>query len=300
MRSVGDTKRPLYFLTIAGVVNVILNLFLVIVFHLGVAGVAIATVISQVISAGLVTICLMKTNASYRLELHKLHIYKDKFFGMMRVGLPAGMQGAVFSISNVLIQSSINSFGSTFMAGSTAAANIEGFVYVAMNAFYQTALSFTGQNMGAKKYDRVAKILRICILCVTVTGVVLGCGAYLLGTPLLSIYTSDPEVIQYGLERMLIVCVPYFLCGIMDTHVGVLRGMGYSIMPMIVSLTGACALRVVWILTVFQMHRTLFMLFLSYPVTWTVTAAAHFVCYLIVHHKMMEKAKAEQAEAAKA
>ena len=274
LRSVGDTKRPLYFLTIAGVVNVILNLFFVIVFHLGVAGVAIATVISQVISAGLVTICLMKTNASYRLELHKLHIYKDKFFGMMRVGLPAGMQGAVFSI--------------------------EGFVYTAMNAFYQTALSFTGQNMGAKKYDRVAKILRICILCVTVTGVVLGCGAYLLGTPLLSIYTSDPEVIQYGLERMLIVCVPYFLCGIMDTHVGVLRGMGYSIMPMIVSLTGACALRVVWILTVFQMHRTLFILFLSYPVTWAVTAAAHFVCYLIVHHKMMEKAKAEQAEAAKA
>ena len=300
LRSVGDTKRPLYFLTIAGVVNVILNLFFVIVFHLGVAGVAIATVISQVISAGLVTICLMKTNASYRLELHKLHIYKDKFFGMMRVGLPAGMQGAVFSISNVLIQSSINSFGSTVMAGSTAAANIEGFVYTAMNAFYQTALSFTGQNMGAKKYDRVAKILRICILCVTVTGVVLGCGAYLLGTPLLSIYTSDPEVIQYGLERMLIVCVPYFLCGIMDTHVGVLRGMGYSIMPMIVSLTGACALRVVWILTVFHMHRTLFMLFLSYPVTWAVTAAAHFVCYLIVHHKMMEKAKAEQAEAAKA
>lgn len=280
LRSVGDTKRPLYFLTIAGV--------------------AIATVISQVISAGLVAICLMKTNASYRLELHKLHIYKDKFFGMMRVGLPAGMQGAVFSISNVLIQSSINSFGSTVMAGSTAAANIEGFVYTAMNAFYQTALSFTGQNMGAKKYDRVAKILRICILCVTVTGVVLGCGAYLLGTPLLSIYTSDPEVIQYGLERMLIVCVPYFLCGIMDTHVGVLRGMGYSIMPMIVSLTGACALRVVWILTVFQMNRTLFMLFLSYPVTWAVTAAAHFVCYLIVHHKMMEKAKAEQAEAAKA
>ena len=269
-------------------------------YNFGVAGVAIATVISQVISAGLVTICLMKTNASYRLELHKLHIYKDKFFGMMRVGLPAGMQGAVFSISNVLIQSSINSFGSTVMAGSTAAANIEGFVYVAMNAFYQTALSFTGQNMGAKKYDRVAKILRICILCVTVTGVVLGCGAYLLGTPLLSIYTSDPEVIQYGLERMLIVCVPYFLCGIMDTHVGVLRGMGYSIMPMIVSLTGACALRVVWILTVFQMHRTLFILFLSYPVTWAVTAAAHFVCYLIVHHKMTEKAKAEQAEAAKA
>ena len=300
LRALGDSKTPLYFLVFSSILNIFLDLFFILVFHMGVAGAAIATVISQVISAGLVAICLMKTNASYRLELHKLHIYKDKFFGMMRVGLPAGMQGAVFSISNVLIQSSINSFGSTVMAGSTAAANIEGFVYTAMNAFYQTALSFTGQNMGAKKYDRVAKILRICILCVTVTGVVLGCGAYLLGTPLLSIYTSDPEVIQYGLERMLIVCVPYFLCGIMDTHVGVLRGMGYSIMPMIVSLTGACALRVVWILTVFQMNRTLFMLFLSYPVTWAVTAAAHFVCYLIVHHKMMEKAKAEQAEAAKA
>lgn len=300
LRAVGDTRRPLYYLTIAGIVNVILNVIFVTIFHMGVAGVAWATIISQAISMVLVMICLIRSSSVIHLDWRKIRIYRDKLAELARIGLPAGFQGAIFSISNVLIQSSINSFGSTVMAGSTAAANIEGFVYTAMNAFYQTALSFTGQNMGAKKYDRVAKILRICILCVTVTGVVLGCGAYLLGTPLLSIYTSDPEVIQYGLERMLIVCVPYFLCGIMDTHVGVLRGMGYSIMPMIVSLTGACALRVVWILTVFQMHRTLFILFLSYPVTWAVTAAAHFVCYLIVHHKMMEKAKAEQAEAAKA
>ncbi len=300
LRSVGDTKRPLYFLTIAGVVNVILNLFFVIVFHLGVAGVAIATVISQVISAGLVTICLMKTNASYRLELHKLHIYKDKFFGMMRVGLPAGMQGAVFSISNVLIQSSINSFGSTVMAGSTAAANIEGFVYTAMNAFYQTALSFTGQNMGAKKYDRVAKILRICILCVTVTGVVLGCGAYLLGTPLLSIYTSDPGgyPVRFGAYAH---CVRTVLP---LRHYGHARGRfaRYGVFDHAddcIAYRCVCAACGV-VLTVFQMHRTLFILFLSYPVTWAVTAAAHFVCYLIVHHKMMEKAKAEQAEAAKA
>lgn len=298
LRSVGDTKRPLYFLLIAGVVNVLLNLLLVIVFHLGVAGVAIATVASQVISAALVAICLIKTDAPYRLEIKKLHIYKSKFVAMVKIGLPAGMQGAVFSISNVLIQSSINSFGSTVMAGSTAASNIENFVYTAMNAFHQTALSFTGQNMGGRKYERVNKIMWICVLCVTVVGVVMGGGAYLFGENLLSIYTSDPEVIRFGLERMMFVCLPYFICGIMDTLVGSLRGMGYSIMPMIVSLTGACALRVVWIMTIFQLDRTLSTLFLSYPVSWAVTALAHFICYLVAHRRLMQKQKAEAAQAA--
>ena len=270
LRAVGDTKRPLYFLFISGIVNVILNLVLVLVFHLGVAGVAIATVTSQVISAVLVALCLIKTDAPYRLELKKLRIHKSKLLEIIKIGLPAGMQGAVFSISNVLIQSSINSFGSTVMAGSTAASNIENFVYTAMNALYQTALSFTGQNVGG--------------------------GAYLCGSTLLSIYTSDPQVIQYGLERMMFVCLPYFLCGIMDTLVGSLRGMGYSIMPMIVSLTGACALRIVWIMTIFQMNPTLSTLFLSYPVSWFVTALAHFICYLIVHHRFMKKHAAEMAE----
>lgn len=293
LRSVGDTKRPLYFLSISGVVNVILNLILVIVFHMGVAGVAIATVVAQCIAAVLVLLCLIKSDAPYRVELKKLHIYKSKLIDMAKIGLPAGMQGTVFSLSNVLIQSSINSFGSTVMAGSTAASNIEGFVYTAMNSLHQTALSFTGQNIGGKKYERVGKIMHICVLNVTVVGIVLGGGAYLFGTPLLSIYTSDPQVIQYGLLRMSFVCLPYFICGIMDTLVGSLRGMGYSIIPMIVSLTGACALRVVWILTIFRAHHTLEILFLSYPVSWIVTAVAHFCCYLYVHRKMMKKQQAQ-------
>lgn len=296
LRAVGDTKRPLYFLFISGIVNVILNLVLVLVFHLGVAGVAIATVTSQVISAVLVALCLIKTDAPYRLELKKLRIHKSKLLEIIKIGLPAGMQGAVFSISNVLIQSSINSFGSTVMAGSTAASNIENFVYTAMNALYQTALSFTGQNVGGGKYKRIGKIMRICVLDVTAIGILLGGGAYLCGSTLLSIYTSDPQVIQYGLERMMFVCLPYFLCGIMDTLVGSLRGMGYSIMPMIVSLTGACALRIVWIMTIFRMNPTLSTLFLSYPVSWFVTALAHFICYLIVHHRFMKKHAAEMAE----
>ena len=296
LRAVGDTKRPLYFLFISGIVNVILNLVLVLVFHLGVAGVAIATVTSQVISAVLVALCLIKTDAPYRLELKKLRIHKSKLLEIIKIGLPAGMQGAVFSISNVLIQSSINSFDSTVMAGSTAASNIENFVYTAMNALYQTALSFTGQNVGGGKYKRIGKIMRICVLDVTAIGILLGGGAYLCGSTLLSIYTSDPQVIQYGLERMMFVCLPYFLCGIMDTLVGSLRGMGYSIMPMIVSLTGACALRIVWIMTIFQMNPTLSTLFLSYPVSWFVTALAHFICYLIVHHRFMKKHAAEMAE----
>ena len=296
LRAVGDTKRPLYFLFISGIVNVILNLVLVLVFHLGVAGVAIATVTSQVISAVLVALCLIKTDAPYRLELKKLRIHKSKLLEIIKIGLPAGMQGAVFSISNVLIQSSINSFGSTVMAGSTAASNIENFVYTAMNALYQTALSFTGQNVGGGKYKRIGKIMRICVLDVTAIGILLGGGAYLCGSTLLSIYTSDPQVIQYGLERMMFVCLPYFLCGIMDTLVGSLRGMGYSIMPMLVSLPGACALRIVWIMTIFQMNPTLSTLFLSYPVSWFVTALAHFICYLIVHHRFMKKHAAEMAE----
>ena len=294
LRSVGDTKRPLYFLAISGVLNVLLNLFLVIVCNMGVAGVAIATVASQVLSAVLVLICLVKSDAPYRVDLKQLHIYKDKLLEMIRIGLPAGMQGTVFSISNVLIQSSINSFGSLVMAGSTAAGNIEGFVYTGMNAFYQTALSFTGQNMGAKKYERVGKIMRICVLSVAAVGTILGSAGMIFARPLLSIYTTDPQVIEYGVNRMLLVCLPYMICGVMDTLVGSMRGMGYSILPMIVSLTGACGLRVVWILTVFAANHTLTALFLVYPVSWIVTALAHFVCFVIAYRKLRKKEAAEQ------
>ncbi len=295
LRSVGDTKRPLYFLMMAGVLNVGLNLFFVIVFHMGVAGVALATVISQALSAGLVLLCLVRTHAAYRVDLKHLHIYKDKLIGMMKIGLPAGMQGMVFSISNVLIQSSINSFGSIAMAGSTAASNIENFVYMAMNTFYQTSLSFTGQNVGAKRFDRVKRIAGICVGCVTVVGITLGCGAYLFGHQLLPIYNSDPDVIAYGMIRLLINCTPYFLCGVMDTLVGSIRGLGYSVMPMIVSLLGSCATRVVWILTVFAAFHSFEVLFLIYPISWGVTAVAHFICFLLAFRRRQAQLNTEHA-----
>ena len=286
LRAVGDTKRPLYYLSLAGVINVVINLILVLVFHLGVAGVAIATVVSQVVAAILVLMCLVKTNAPYKVYLKEVKVYKDKLIEMAKIGLPAGMQGAVFSISNVLIQSSINSFESVAMAGNTAAGNLEGFVYTAMNSFHQTALSFTGQNMGAKKYSRVNKILLLCVACVSVTGLVLGGLECIFAKELLGIYNSDPNVIAYGATRLLYIGLPYFICGIMDVMVGSLRGLGCSIMPMIVSLAGACGFRVLWIYTVFQVYHTLEILYISYIISWTITAIVHFICFLIVRSKL--------------
>ncbi|MDY3092155.1 MAG: MATE family efflux transporter [Erysipelotrichaceae bacterium] len=285
LRSAGDTKRPLYFLTVAGVINVILNLILVIGFHMGVAGVAIATAASQYISGFFVVMALVKSEGYMQLHLKELRFHKDQAIEMIRIGFPAGLQGIIFSISNVLIQSSVNSFGKIVMAGNTAASNIEGFVYTAMNSIYQTALSFTSQNMGAKRYDRIDKILFECQLTVIIIGLVAGIGAYTMGDKLLAIYDSDPEVIGYGLTRMSLVCAPYFLCGMMDVMVGSLRGMGYSIMPMIVSLTGACLFRVIWILTVFAANHTLFTLYISYPISWALTFSIHLLCYLVVRRK---------------
>ena len=233
---------------------------------MGVAGVATATVVSECISAVLIVQCLARSDSAYRLCREKMRITESKVKQIMKIGLPAGFQGAIFSVSNVLIQSSINSFGSIAMAGSTASANVEGFVYNAMNAVYQTTLSFTSQNYGAGKMDRVTKILLDCLGLVVLVGVVMGGGAVLLGPKLLQIYSSDPEVISYGMMRMRIINGSYFLCGIMDTMVGGLRGLGHSVVPMLVSLTGACLFRVVWIFSVFAMHRTVTTLYLSYPV----------------------------------
>ena len=289
LRAVGDTQRPLYFLFIAGVVNVILNLFLVIVFHLGVAGVAIATVISQCISAALVLLCLVKSDAVYRVDLKSLRVYKHKLLQMVKIGVPAGIQSATFSISNVLIQSSINSFGSIAMAGSTAGGNIEGFVWTAMDAFTQSTLSFTSQNFGAKKFKRITKVIWYNLILVTVVGLALGVGAYLMGRPLLSIYSTDPEVISYGLERMLLVCTPYFTCGIMNVLVGAMRGFGSSLTPMVVSIFGVCVLRVIWIYTVFPLNRTFFMLFLSYPLSWVATALIEAVCFYFIRKRAIAK-----------
>lgn len=288
LRAVGDTKRPLYFLTLAGIINVIFNLIFVIVFHMGVAGVALATIISEGISAFLVFLCLKGADGVLHLDHRSLSFHKDVAIQMMKIGLPAGLQGCIFSVSNVLIQSSVNSFGSIAMAGNTASANLEGFVYNAMNSLYQTSLSFTSQNIGAKKYKRVDKILIECLVIVMIVGIVMGGGAYLIGTSLLSIYSSDPQVISYGLLRMSLICVPYFLCGMMDVFVGSLRGMGYSVMPMLVSLTGACLFRIVWIFTIFATNRSLFVLYFSYPVSWALTATAHLICYMIVRKKVFK------------
>lgn len=282
LRAIGDTRRPLYYLLGAGVINVVLNLFFVIVLDMGVAGVATATVVSQVVSAILIVRCLMQSDGIYRLNLHKLKLHKRKLIRIVQIGLPAGLQGAVFSLSNVLIQSSVNSFGSIAMAGNTAASNIEGFVYTSMNAVYQTALSFTSQNVGGGRQDRIPKIVFQCLAIVMVVGAVLGNLAYQCGPFLLSIYSSDPEVIQYGLSRMQIICQWYFLCGIMDVAVGILRGMGYSVMPMLVSLAGACGLRVLWIFTVFAWKRSLFVLYLSYPISWLITLTVHFICFAVI------------------
>lgn len=289
LRAVGDTKRPLYFLFTAGVANALMNLFFVIVCHMGVAGVALATTVSQFISAVLVVRCLVSTEADYRLDLHKLRIVRNKLISIVRIGLPAGMQGAVFSVSNVLIQSSVNSFGSIAMAGNTAASNIEGFIYTAMNSIYQTALSFTGQNFGVKNFKRITRIMIYCEGLVFVIGAVLGAGALTFGSSLLSIYNSEAEVIRYGLTRMSIICTTYYLCGMMDVFVGGLRGMGYSVPPMIVSISGACAFRVIWIYTVFAANRTLKTLYISYPVSWALTGAIHLVCFLVIKRRLERK-----------
>lgn len=289
LRAVGDTRRPLYYLSVAGVVNVILNLVFVIVFHMGVAGVASATVISQAISASLVLRCLIKSDSVYRLELTGMRIAKDKLVKMVQIGIPAGLQGALFSISNVLIQSSVNSFGKIAMAGNTAGSNLEGFVYTAMNAFHQAAISFCGQNYGAVKYKRVARALFLCLGFVTAVGLVMGSGAYLFAGTLLKLYSPDSEVIGYGILRMGYICIPYFLCGMMDVMVGGLRGMGYSVMPMIVSLTGACLFRVIWIYTVFQQHRTLECLYISYPISWGLTFLVHLICFTVVYRRLLKR-----------
>jgi len=297
LRAVGDTKRPLYILSASGIVNVAFNLVLVIGFHLDVAGVAIATVVSQVVSAVAVVICLMKANDGYRLELRHIRIYKDKFILMMRHGIPAGIQGSIFSLSNIVIQSSVNSFGSAVMSGNSAAANVEGFVYVAMNSFHHTCLAFTAQNIGAGKYERLSKIFRTCLVLVTVIGLVLGCSLYVFGDTFLTFYTADSsvestvapaQIIEYGKLRLSIISTSYFLCGIMDVLVGALRGMGSPWMPMIVSIAGVCGVRIIWIFTVFRfVFHSPASLYLSYTVSWIITSAVHYICCRKVRKKYL-------------
>lgn len=287
LRSKGDTKRPLYFLTLSGVINVILNMIFVIVLNMDVAGVALATVISQCISAGLIIRCLMLEEDSFRFEFKKLALDRAIAGKILRIGIPAGFQGVVFSLSNVVIQSSVNSFGPIVMAGSAAAASIEGFVWVSMNSFSQGALTFSSQNIGGGKYSRINRIAVISCVCAAVTGLVFGNLACLFGEQLLRIYDPRPEIIEPGLTRMYLVCGLYLCCGLMDSIVGTIRGMGYAITPTIVSLLGACGLRIIWIFTIFQIpeYHTEFMLFLSYPISWTITFLVHLICFVFMRRK---------------
>ena len=305
LRAVGDTKRPLIYLTIAGVVNVILNLILVIVFHMKVAGVAIATVTSQAVSAVLVVICLMRSHGVVHLDLKELRIDRKQLADIARVGLPAGLQGSLFSISNVLIQSSVNSFGEVVVAANSAGGNLEGFVYTSMNAIHQAALTFASQNLGAGKIKRVRRSVWVCIATVAVIGLVMGNLMFLCGRPLLSLYLDDPgavdpitqiTVLDYGMLRLSYMLPLYFLCGLMDVAVGCLRGVGSSVMPMIVSLTGACLFRVVWILTIFAADRSLETLYLSYPISWALTFGVHMLCYAFIARKKLNALEARIGE----
>ena len=282
LRSMGNSRASMYVSALMNGLNVVGNAILVFGFSMGVAGVALATVISQCISAGLVLLCLMHAEGPYRVDLRRLRIRRAKLLQIMRIGLPAGVQGAIFSISNVLIQSSINSFGSVAMAGNSAASNLEGFIYTSMNAVYQTSLNFTSQNLGAGKRSRLMPILLRCLGVVFAIGALLGLIFYLLRYPLLGVYTSDPEVVSFSILRLELICSTYFLCGMMEVCCGSLRGLGYSVLPTVISLTGACGLRVVWIFTVFAIDRSLWTLYLSYPVSWGLTALAHFICFLVV------------------
>lgn len=288
LRAAGDTKGPLIYLSSAGVINIILNVIFVTQFNMNVAGVALATTISQGISAALVISALMKRTDACKFSFKKMHFYSHQLKKMLSIGIPAGIQGSLFSISNVIIQSSINSFGDVLMSGNAAAVNIEGFVYVLMNAFHQSALNFTGQNVGAMNYKRVKKILFICLGCVSVAGLVSGGLVYIFGEQLLSIYITDsPEAIAYGMTRLSLICLPYFLCGLMDTTTGAIRGMGVSLSPMIITILGVCVFRIGWVFTVFQLPQfhTPSCLYFSYTVSWSVTFLIELLAFFMIYKK---------------
>ncbi len=287
LRAAGDTKRPLYFLLVSGVLNVILNLIFVIRFKMDVAGVALATVISQVLSAVLIVDCLIREQGEFRFEPSQMRIHYSKLRTILAIGIPAGFQGVLFSLSNVVIQSSINKFGSIVVAGNSAAMNIEGFVYVSMNAFYQSSISFVSQNFGAGKYDRIDKSVLTAELCVTITGIVLGLLTIMFSRQLLAIYSPKDAVISAGVQRMKIIMTTYCLCGMMDVMVGALRGVGHSTLPMIVSFIGVCVFRLVWIFTVFRIPQFHIAetVYVSYPISWFVAFTANMICFLVIRHK---------------
>ncbi len=288
LRAVGDTRRPLYYLFFAGIINVVLNLIFVICFDMSVVGVAVATTISQCFAAICVVRCLVKDDGVIKLNLKELKIHKIKLIEILKTGVPAGFQGMVFSFSNVVIQSSINAFGAITIAGNSAAANIEGFIYVSMNAFYQAAISFTSQNFGAKKFERIKKVAFLAESCVLVIGLSLGILIAFLGKYPLYLYSSSADVIVAGQKRLLYMGLLFFLCGMMDVMCGMLRGLGYSITPMIISMLGACGFRLLWIFTIFQIpiFHKIEMLYISYPISWIITFAAQLICFGLAYRKI--------------
>ena len=286
LRAVGDTKRPLIFLIISGCINALLNLFFVIVCKLGVAGVAIGTIVSQFVSCVLVLYCLSKADTSYKLCFNKLAIDKEYMLQIFQVGIPAGIQSTVINISNAMLQSSVNSFGSIAMAGYTAANNILGFLYVSVNSITQACMSFTSQNYAVGKQKRMDRVLIDCLFLTTAVALVMGSASYIFGTQILGIYTGNSEVIKSGLEIISITTIPYFLCGIMDLFPGALRGMGYSTVPMILSIIGTVGVRIIWIYGLFPSHRSLFFLFISYPGSWIATIIMQVICYMFVRNKV--------------
>ena len=297
LRASGDTKRPLIILSLSGLANVLLNLLLVIGFHMGVSGVAIATITSQYLSALLVLLYMSRQSGALRFSLALLRFDGKKFRRILAIGIPCGIQGSLFSISNVLIQSSVNSFGAVAMAGNSAAGNIEGFIYTSMNAIHHTCMNFTGQNVGARKHDRLMKVLFACLVVVMAVWVFVGGALLLFREPLLSLYVDHnaenfAEVIRVGAERMSVVGATYFLCGIMEVVNGSLRGMGKTLLPSIISLLGACGFRILWIYTAFKSWHTLTSLFVSYPISWFLTAAVQFVLCFTVRNALVRKDRA--------
>lgn len=297
LRAAGDTKSPLIFLMISGIVNVALNVFFVVVFHMTVDGVALATIISQAISAALVVIALMRRTDACKLYIKQMRFYKQPFFKIIRIGLPAGIQSSMFAISNVIVQSSINSFNSeALMSGNGAAGNIEGFVYVLMNSFHQTAVNYIGQNMGAHQYKRIKKIFGLCLIYVAIAGFAAGFSVWTFGEKLLGIYITDsPEAIQYGLTRFNYIALPYFVCGLMDVSTGSLRGLGASFTPMLLSILGVCGIRIMWIYTVFQIPRfhTPEWLYISYLISWLGTFIFQTAAFIIIYKKRVRSYNAK-------
>jgi len=289
LRASGDSKKPLYFIVTGGIIKTSLNLLFIVGFHFDVGGAALSTVISQMVSALLVIWCLIKRNSEVSLNLRKLKLIPNKFLKILSIGIPAGLQAILFSLTNVLIQSSVNSFGTVTVAGNSAANNLENFVYAAMEAVTSTAICFSGQNYGAKQYKRIGKILILSQVLVIGVGCSMGWIMYLFSDKLLLLYSTDPEVIFYGKIRMGFVCANYFLCGIMNVLAGVLRGIGYSLMPTVISLLGACAVRILWITFIFERHRTLECLYLSFPVSWIITISALLCCFLYGYRKLLRK-----------